>query len=310
MPTSEIELKFFSAARKDTQVGVDYLPNGVAVVQVKAGGKTPGKILRQEFIEAQGSSSQRQALHSWVNQHGLHKTPCVCLMNDDDCDINQIEKPNVDESELIQALTWKIKDLVSYDIDSAVVEMYPMPDSSKNNTQQVSVVSAQDSVIASYVESINSSGLRLEAIDIYDLVRKNLPSIRNSSEMTQAVLSIGEQTGELSIFNDTDLYVSRSFKIGSLQLQTASSEDQSVYDSLLLEIQRSMDYYESYYGLGSVRLMEIFPRTAVTEKMALYLQNLTSFDIDFVETGSDDEQSPNLQPLCFNAYCASMRGVL
>ena len=300
----------FTTARKDTQVGVDYLPNGVAVVQVKTGGKTPGEILRQDFIEAQGASSQREALHNWVDQHGLHKTPCVCIINDDDCDINQIEKPNVDESELIQALTWKIKDLVSYDIGSAVVEVYPMPDSSKNKTRQVSVVSAQDSVIANYVEGIASSGLKLEAIDIYDLVRTNLQTIRNSSETTQAVLSIEQRTGELSIFHDTDLYVSRRFKIGSVQLQTANSEDQSVYDSLLLEIQRSMDYFESYYGLGSVRLMEIFPRTAVIEKMALYLQNLTSFDIDFVKTGSDDEQSLNLQPHCFNAYCASMRGVL
>ena len=300
---------FFSAARKDTQVGVDYLSDGVAVVQVKTGGKTPGKILRQEFIESQGTSSQRKALHAWVDQHGLHKTPCVCLINDDDCDINQIEKPNVDESELIQALTWKIKDLVSYDIDSAVVEVYPMPVSSKNKIHQVSVVSAQDSVVADYVERIQSSGLTLKAIDIYDLVRKNLPSIRNSSETAQAVLSIEERIGELSIFYDTDLYVSRRFKIGAVQLQTANSEDQSVYDSLLLEIQRSLDYYESYYGLGSVRLMEVFPRTPVTEKMALYLQNLTNFDIDFVHTDSDNEPTSNLQPLCFNAYCASLRGV-
>lgn len=301
---------FFSTTRSDTQIGIDYLPEGIAVVQVGTGVKKHGKILRQGFIEAQGAPSQQKALHGWVNQHGLHKTPCVCLINHDDCDINQIERPNVEDSELIQALTWKIKDLVSYDIDSAVVEVYPMPASSKNNTQQVSVVSAQESVIARYVDSIRLSGLKLWAIDIHDLARQYLPSIRNSSETARAILSIGERSGELSIFHDTDLYVSRGFKIGSLQLQSASGDDQSIYDSLLLEIQRSMDYYESYYGLGSVRLMEIFPRTAVTEKMALYLQNLISFDIDFVDTGVDPGQQPDLHPLCFNAYCASLRGVL
>jgi MSHA biogenesis protein MshI len=302
-------LGFFSLARKNTQVGVDYLPNGLAVVQVKTSGDSAGKIIRQEFIEAQNAALQNQALHDWVNQHGLQKTPCICLIKDDDCDINQIEKPNVDESELIQALTWKVKDLVSYDIDSAVVDVYPMPPSNKNNTHQVSVVSAEHSVVAGYVQSINSSGLKLKAIDIHDLARKNLPSIRNSVENAQAVLFIGEQFGELSIFHDTDLYVSRRFKIGSSKLQLANSEDQSVYDELLLEIQRSMDYYESYYGLGSVRLMEIFPRTPVTEKMALYLQNLTGFEIDFLQTHGENDQSSELQPLCFDAYCASLRGV-
>lgn len=300
---------FFHAARKDSQVGVDYLPNGVAVVQVKTSGKNSGSILRQEFIEAQDSGSQREALRGWVNQHGLQKIPCVCLINDEDCDINQIEKPNVEESELIQALSWKVKDLVSYDIDAAVVDVYPMPVSSKNNTSQVSVVSAQQTVISDYVDRINTSGLKLSAIDIYDLVRKNLPGIRKSTEAAQALLSIGDDAGELSIFHDTDLYVSRRFKIGMSKLQTVTSEDQSVYDSLLLEIQRSMDYYESYYGLGSVRLMEIFPQSAVTEKMALYLQNLTSFDIDFVATGSAPGQSSTLSPSCFHAYCAALRGV-
>lgn len=302
-------MSLFTAARKDTQVGVDFLATGVAVVQVQASRKAAGKILRNEFLPAQGQLDQQEVLQAWVSRHNLQKTPCICLIGEDDCDVNQIEKPNVDDLELIQALTWKIKDLVSYDVDSAVVDIYPMPVSSKNNTQQVSVVSARESTVASYVESIKSSGLALEAIDIHDLVRKNLQSVRQCADKTQAILSIGESSGELSIFHDTDLYVSRGFKIGLAQLQLASSEDQSVYDSLLLEIQRSTDYYESYYGLGSVRLMEIFPHTPVTEKMALYLQNLTGFDIDFMTAEADDQDSMPLESPCFHAYCAALRGV-
>ncbi len=299
----------FFAARNDTQIGVDFRPAGVAVVQVQTSKTSPGKILRNEFLQSRGMENQQQALQSWVAQHSLQKTPCICLMGDGDCDINQIEKPSVDDSELLQALIWKIKDLVSYDVEEAVVEIYPMPVSSKNNKQQVSVVSARESIVASYVEAVKSTGLALEAIDIHGLVRKNLNSVRLSTEKTQAILSIDESSSDLSIFRDTDLYVSRGFKIGLTQLQQASSEDQSIYDSLLLEIQRSMDYFESYFGLGSVGLMEIFPQTSVTKKMALYLHNLTSFDIDFVTTESANEESSELGAPCFHAYCAALRGV-
>ncbi len=302
-------MSLFSAARNDTQVGVDFLSDGVAVVQVQASKKSAGEILHHEFLPSQGQKAQQEALQSWVDRHNLQKTPCICLIGDDDCDINQIEKPNVDDSELLPALTWKIKDLVSYDVESAVVDMYPMPVSSKNNTRQVGVVSAQESTVAAYVEGIKSSGLILRAIDIYDLVRKNLSSVRVSTGKTQAILSIGENSGELSIFYDSDLYVSRGFKIGLTQIRLATSEDHTVYDSLLLEIQRSMDYYESYYGLGSVGVMEIFPQTPVTEKMALYLESLTSFDIDFVTTGIASDESSTLEPRCFHAYCAALRGI-
>jgi len=294
-------LDLFSSAKNDTQIGVDFLPAGVAVVCVQNSRKDLAKIIGSDYLLAQGQAAQVEALQGWVDSNKLQKSPCVCLIAGRDCDINQIEKPEVEDGELIQALTWRIKDLVSYDVDSAVVDIYPMPVSSKNNKQQVSVVSANETAVAGYVQSIQSTGLKLVAIDIHDLVRKNLPSVQQGAGKTQSVLSLGENDGVLSIFHDSDLYVSRDFKIGLNQLQQASGDDQSVYDSMLLEIQRSMDYYESYYGLGSVSSMEIFPRTAVTEKMALYLQNLTSFDIDFVSSSELDSH-------CFHAYCAALRG--
>ena len=299
----------FSATKKDTQIGVEFLAAGVAVVQVQASKKSPGKILRSDYLPAAGSQAQSEALQSWVGVNNLQKSQCVCLISDADCNINQIERPKVEDSELIEALTWRIKDLVSYDVASAVVDIYPLPVSGKNNTQQVSVVSAKDSTVGGYVDSIKSSGLKLVAIDIHDLVRKNLKNIQQGAGITQAILSLGDAAGELSIFHDSDLYVSRGFKIGVNQLQLATSEDQSVYDNLLLEIQRSMDYYESYYGLGSVGSMDIFPRNSLTEKMALYLQNSTSFDIDFISPADGESDQPLLDMHCFHAYCAALRGL-
>jgi len=299
----------FSAIKKDTQVGVEFLATGIAVVQVQFAKKAPGKILRSDYLPAVGAQAQNDSLKSWVDSNHLQKTQCVCLISDTDCNINQIEKPQVEESELLQALTWRIKDLVSYDVDQAVVDIYPMPVSSKNNTQQVSVVSASEATVRSYVDRIKSSGLSLVAIDIHDLARKNLATIQQGEGKTQAILSLADNVGELSIFHDTDLYVSRGFKIGVNQLQLASSEDQSVYDNLLLEIQRSMDYHESYYGQGSVSSMNIFPRNPLTEKMALYLQNLTSFDIDFIAANDEETEQPMLDSHCFHAYCAALRGL-
>lgn len=288
---------------------MDFLPTGVAVVQIKNTKKDASKILRSEYLPSRGQQAQVDALRGWVDKHKLQRSGCVCLIADTDYDINQIEKPEVDNSELAQALTWRIKDLVSYGVDSAVVDVYPMPVSGKNNTQQVSVVSADEKTVANYVQSIRSTGMELIAIDIHDLVTSNLPAVRQGAEKAQAILSLGDSGGDLSIFNDTDLYVSRNFKIGLGQLEFASGEDPGVYDNLLLEIQRSMDYYESYYGLGSVSIMEVFPRTPVTEKMALYLQNLISYDIDFVATSSGgDDQNSELDNHCFHAYCAALRG--
>jgi len=298
----------FSAAQKDSQVGVDFLPHGVAVAQVQTGKKNPGRILRSEFVAADGQQAQVDALKSWVHSNSLQKTPCVCLVANDDCDVYQVERPEVEDSEMIQAVSWKIKDLINYDVSHAVVDSYPMPVSSRNNQPQVGVVAAREAVIRNYVDSIKTTAMSLNALDIHELVRTNLQVVRQSAEQSLALLTLTPESGLLSVYHDTDLYVSREFMIGIDQLSLATSDDENVFDALLLELQRSLDYFESYYGMGSVTNLRVFPQVKATEKMAMYLQNLTNFDIEFI-TFAGDGDSSGLDQHCFHAYCAALRGV-
>ncbi len=298
----------FSTAKKESQIGVDFLPDGVAVALVQTGKKNPGAIIRSEFVAAAGTQAQVEVLKEWVSANNLQKTPCVCLIANDDCDIYQVEKPEVDDSEMVQAVTWKVKDLINYEVAHAVVDSYPMPFSSKHKQQQVGVVAARETVISSYVESIKTTALELNALDVHELARSNLEAVQHSAGQSFALLTLTAGNGLLSVYHDTDLYVSREFMIGIDQLELASSEDESVFDTLLLEIQRSLDYFESFYGIGTVTNLRIFPQLKVIEKMALYLQNFSSFDIEFLSLDSADD-SKGLAQHCFHAYCAALRGL-
>ncbi len=294
----------FSRSKKESQIGVEFQHDGVAVAQVRTGQNSPGDIIRSEFVAAAGQEAQVEALKQWVHDHNLQKTPCICLVADDDCDIYQVERPEVDDSEMIQAVTWKIKDLINYDVTNAVVDSYPMPVSSKHKQQQVGVVAAREAVISSYVESIKATALELNTLDVHELVRSNLELVQHSAGQSVALLTLTAGNGLLSVYHDTDLYVSREFPIGIDQLELASSEDEGTFDALLLEIQRSVDYFESFYGIGSVTSLRVFPQLNATEKMAMYLQNFSNFDIDFITFGS-----PGIEPHCFHAYCAALRGL-
>lgn len=170
------------------------------------------------------------------------------------------------------------------------------------------MVAAREAVVRKYIDSIKTSALTLTALDIHELVRVNLPAVQNSSEHSLAALTLSRTSGLLSVYHDTDLYISREFMIGIDQLGLATSEDESVFDALLLELQRSLDYFESFYGMGSVTNLRIFPQLKASEKMAMYLQNLSNFDIEFIGFAGDDDL-PGLEPQCFHAYCAALRGV-
>jgi len=164
----------FSRSKKESQIGVEFQHDGVAVAQVRTGQNSPGDIIRSEFVAAAGQEAQVEALKKWVHDHMLQKTPCICLVADDDCDIYQVERPEVDDSEMVQAVTWKIKDLINYDVTNAVVDSYPMPVSSKHKQQQVGVVAARETVISNYVGSIKTTALELNALPVVNSMNDKL----------------------------------------------------------------------------------------------------------------------------------------
>lgn len=289
-------------------MGVDFTPTGVAIVDVYTSGKNKGGINHTDFLPSVGASEQSKALKSWVEKNSLQKANCVTLLAKHDVQIFQLEKPKVEDEELLQAVSWKIKDLINYDLATAVVDTYELPPSPKSPLHYINAVVANESVVGAYVDVIRDSGLELEAIDIHDLVSRNYFHTVENSEMTTALLNFTAHGGTISIYHDQDLYVTRDFKIGLLDIEAALEQDaESVYDNLLLELQRSMDYYESTYGLGMVNKTIIFPHGRATEKMVRYLENYVGYDLDFVNL---DEHARTMDSHCFSAYCAALRGLV
>lgn len=301
-------LGLFSSKPKGFQVGVDLTPTGVAAVEVTTRKKTPGLVRNSTFLPAVGMKEQARVLKQWVEQNGLKNAPCVSLIAKHDVQVFLMEKPAVEDNELMQAVSWKIKDLINYDVSTAVVDAFEMPKSPKSRVSQINAVVANEKVVGSYVDLIRQSGLELIAIDIHDLAARNYQLLLDDSEHSQALLQFSDNHGLITIYHKNDLHVARDFKIGLLDIEGAE-EAESLYDNLLLELQRSMDYFEATYGLAAVQRMVIFPQTAAVEKMAKYLQNYLAYELDF--THIKDEQSADLvlDPHCFAAYCAALRGV-
>ena len=290
------------------QVGVDFMPTGVAVVDVARGEKNLGQVRHCDFLPAVGITNQSAVLKQWVSQKGLKNAPCVGLIAKHDVQLFQLEKPAVEHDEILQAVSWKIKDLISFDIDTAVIDVFELPPSSKSPASHVNAVVANESVVSSYVDLIKQFGLELKVLDVHDLVSKNYTSLHDFSDQTVSILQFSANDGMLSIYRNNDLYVARDFKIGLLDIEAKSDARESVYESLLLELQRSMDYFESSYALGMVQKLIIFPQTIATERMASYLQNQVGYEIDFTRIDFQGEQQP-VNPHCFAAYCAALRKV-
>lgn len=168
------------------------------------------------------------------------------------------DKPNVNAEELPQALLWSIKDMVTIPVPQIHLDYFepPLP------SNKISVVVVTKDYLVNLVQAIHGQGLSVAGISIEELAMTNLFIDDN-----QARLIVSHHTGQellLTVVKQGQLYMQRRVR-GFMQLDK-TDVDQLHYglaDNLSLEIQRSMDYFESQLRQAPVASIELLVDGAV-----------------------------------------------
>ncbi|WP_228151080.1 type IV pilus biogenesis protein PilM [Tamilnaduibacter salinus] len=170
----------------------------------------------------------------------------------------QLERPEgVDESELADALRWKLRDLIDFSASDAVCDVFPFPsDASRGRGELVNVVVARQDRLAGYVSLVHDAGLDLESIDIAHLALRNAAEALDADERGLALVHLREDAGQMVICRGATLYLSRRLDVVADHLSDAARQDDAI-QSLALEMQRSLDYFESQLGQAPPRTVVI-----------------------------------------------------
>lgn len=165
----------------------------------------------------------------------------------------QADKPTVDESEISQALIWSVKDMVSEPISNIHLDYFESPIGSNNKVNVV--IAARDKLVA-LAESCIEHGFEISGISIEELALSHLFSDDNMAHMI--VTHMPEQELLLTVVKSGDLLMQRRVR-GFAQLDKAKKEDlgYGIADNLSLEIQRSMDYFESQLRQAPVSAIDL-----------------------------------------------------
>jgi len=259
--------------RKHSQtVGLEVRPGAIVLaITAPDSAKTKASITRLETIVAQ-PAQRLQQLTEYVVNHKLQGAACNLVLPPEFYSIQQIERPPVEDSEMSAAAGWKIRDLLDYDLEDAIVEAFEFPDDAlRGRPAQVNVVSARKSVLQDLITLVESSGLRLESIDITELALRNLLLQIQSTEAPAkgiglACLIMREHGGILVLVKDGNLYLTRRLEADMEGLADPDRQG-ATGQQLALEVQRSLDYVESQ--LGQVPPRRLFAASELHEEQML-----------------------------------------
>jgi MSHA biogenesis protein MshI len=283
----------FSRLRRSSKVegicGLEIFPDGVALAHVISGMQQRPHLAFCEYREMEDPSQLSRSLTALVRERGLEGAACVAVLHPEEYSLRLLEAPEVERNELAEAAQWLVKDLLDFSVDEAVTDFFEIPDQvSRGRPNRIYVVVAHQSAVRNVIDVVRESGLDLRAIDITELALRNLTTLLRKDEEGLALMQLGRRRGLITVVKSNQLYLARALEAGFGRLSAEPEAFEDVadvrfegdterFDSLALEVHRSLDFYESELGQPPVANLVVAPLEQEIPDLLPFLEkNLTA----------------------------------
>ena len=237
---------------------------------------------------------------------------CVTTLTIGSYSLLLVEAPDVPATELRAAIRWRVKDLIDFHIDDAVIDVFDVPNQrvTGSNKMMYAVVT-KSSTVRQQVELLTAAGLNLEVIDIPELALRNIAALLPEDVAGVVMLYLDSGSGLITITRQQTLYLSRRIDMGYETLGNDMDSAAARLDRIVVEIQRSMDYYESHFSQPPVTNAVIAPLPEPISGIDEYLARQLGISVRQLDLNSliDTETplDPATQSRCMLAIGAALR---
>jgi len=289
-------------------IGVQFNDNGLAIVLVQAFQAEQPRVNHCEWLAEPDADRQESVLARSVEQAGLKHRPCNLVLASQDYNLLLVEAPKVAPEELREALRWRVRDLIDFPVEEAVLDAFLLPEDRTRGAKRMAYVAvARRELIARRVAQIQAAQLRLEAIDIPELALRNLILRCCDTERGVALVKLMEGGGSLHIVRGEDLHLARRFNLP----YKAGLLDDLPAEALILELQRSLDYFERQMRQAPPGQLVMAGENVSADKLTPEIQeglpaSASLFDPTRALSFTDQASEP-LLPLCYEALGAALR---
>ncbi|APD84815.1 agglutinin biogenesis protein MshI [Alteromonas sp. Mex14] len=169
----------------------------------------------------------------------------------------QVDKPELPEEDITTALPWTLGELVPFDSSNIVLDYIDYPVQTRTGGKKIDVFAAEKSSLSALVQSLSKKKeVKLTHIHAKEVLATEMVPDDDYARL----LIIQEPNSEpfLMIVRSRAIWLSRRLR-GFVKKSTGQEDLAQLSDMLGLEIQRSMDFYESQ--LKQPPLKEILFRT-------------------------------------------------
>ena len=305
---------------------------GVAHACVTQNIGQPPTVHSVDFVAINDQSEIASTIKQFSQKNNLQNMTVTTCMQIADSNLTMLEKPDVADSELRQAVRWRVKDSLSFDINDAIVDVFEIPgQKERGRTPLVYVTAAEKSALKQCVQTFEQQEIEVESIDISELVMRNIAALLPEDQHGVALLKLDSSKGLMTLTHESSLYLARNIDVGYASLSAPNSilgetvdegsglsleegfspDQQRTLDEIVLEVQRSLDYYESHFAKPAINSLVIAPLPNEMPGVIKYLAGALGLQVRILDLNAVlDSKTPlsqEQQANCFFSIGAALR---
>jgi len=266
------------------RVGVAVSETEIAVALVrKLDGQRP-KVLRIVVEEAPLGFAD-PVLKKIIGEFDLRRVPVTAVINANDYQIAQVQAPDVPKAELRAAARYSMRDAFDFPIDNATLDVFDLPEQTSSGDRKMCfAIATREDAVEKMTAVFEKQFRKFDVIDIPELCQRNLAALLPQDAKGVAFLMIRDEFAQLVLTRRGMLYVTRRFEFRQRGELNGYSEEEAHElpldpQMLSLELQRSLDYYESHFDETAIADLFIAPSGMRANLMAAELGASTGLRI-------------------------------
>ncbi|MFT5709166.1 MAG: MSHA biogenesis protein MshI [Oceanospirillaceae bacterium] len=255
-----------------------------------------------EFFSALALAEKPALITDFIAEHHLASAHCSLILAASEYQLLLTEAPEVASHEMCDALWWKVKDLVAFDIENAQIDYLDLPeDNAKHQARKIYAVIADKSKVKAKVIWAQKLGLTPTTVEIPETALLHLVADLCSDLVGTSILYLNAEQSMLMLMSERKMYLSRTLQYNY----------QDRMEAVVLDIQRSMDYYESQIGKPPCLKVIVLPLQSDESSMMQTLLTNMGVEITTVNINdlidSDMNISIEMQQHCLLAISGALR---
>jgi MSHA biogenesis protein MshI len=224
------------------------------------------------------------ALRRMLREYDLGKTPVSAVIGANDYQLAQMPAPEVPEAELRAAARWRMREVIDFALDDSTVDVFNVPQQRDQAARRMLFAVASRGDMPQFIAmALQRHAVHMDVIDIPELCQRNLCTLLPQDAKGVAFVMLREDHAQLVLTRQGRLFVARRFDYDSHDhmLELDGSPSRSIVDpnALALELQRSLDYYETHFDQPAITDLVVAPADALTPQLAEEVAALTGLRV-------------------------------